>query len=334
MNDRPPRHVFHVAEDANEGSGSRLDRFVAEHLDDLSRTRARDLIVEGSVLVAGRPSRPSYRVQAGDEITLDLPPLLSSTLVPEKMPLSISYEDADMLVLDKPPGIAVHPAPGHAVHTLVHGLLARYPDLPGIGGTQRPGIVHRLDLDTSGLLMVAKSERGMSSLSAQLEARTVKKGYLALLKGRLAAPDGVIDAPIGRDPVHRQQMAVVRDGREARTRYHQLAVLDGLTLVLAQPETGRTHQIRVHFAAAGAPVAGDELYGGQVDFLNRQFLHAAFLRFARPSDGEPVELYSPLPDDLTSALSGLLTGAGKGLPALDRSIARMLGLAEKHFRSE
>jgi 23S rRNA pseudouridine1911/1915/1917 synthase len=236
-----------------------------------------------------------------------------------------------MVVLDKRAGIAVHPAPGHAEHTLVHGLLARYPDLPGIGGTQRPGIVHRLDLDTSGLMMVAKTPRGMASLAAQLEARKVRKGYIALLKGRLEKTSGIIDAPIARDPIHRQRMAIVAGGRQARTRYQQLAGWNDATLVLAQPETGRTHQIRVHFTALGAPVAGDATYGGMVDYLDRQFLHAAFLRFGRPCDSETVEVDSPLPADLRGALGGILQSHGTPAIEIDRSIAQMLALAKRHY---
>ena len=326
--------VLRVSLAEHEGAAQRLDQYVADQIEVISRTRARGLILEGSVRVGGRLARPSYRVQAGDDVRVDLPPPVPSDLIPEEMSLSIAYEDEDMLVVDKPAGIAVHPAPGHAAHTIVHALLARYPNLPGIGGTQRPGIVHRLDLDTSGLLMVAKSELGMASLAAQFESRSIKKGYVALVKGRMATKEGVIDAPIGRDPAQRQRMAVVRGGREARTSYRDLAAMGDFALLLARPETGRTHQIRVHFSAVGAPVAGDSVYGGGVDFLRRQFLHATFLRFTRPRRDEPVELCSALPDDLIEALRVILRSRGSGAAEVDRTIAQMLGLAQKHYRNE
>jgi 23S rRNA pseudouridine1911/1915/1917 synthase len=315
-------------------SGQRLDQYLAQRIDTVSRPRARELILAGNVHVDGRGVRPSYRVQTGDRISVELPAPVPSELIPEDLPLSVLYEDEDMIVLDKPPGIAVHPAPGHAVHTLVHALLFRYPNLPGIGGTQRPGIVHRLDMDTSGLLMVAKSERGLASLSTQLEGRAVKKGYLALLVGRLATGQGIIDAPIARDPRYRQRMAIVDGGRHARTLYRVLTGFERYTLALAMPETGRTHQIRVHFAALGAPVAGDALYGGGDEALGRQFLHAAFLRFARPSDAKTVELQSALPPDLREVLEVVLRTDGKLGEEVDRSIGQMLRLSEKHFRNE
>jgi 23S rRNA pseudouridine1911/1915/1917 synthase len=293
-----------------DDSRLRLDRYLTETLEDVSRTRAHCLIAEGNVQVDGRTVRPSYRLQPGDAVSICLPAPAPSSIIPERIPIEVVYEDDDMLVLDKPPGIAVHPAPGHEQHTLVNALVARYPRLPGIGGTERPGIVHRLDLDTSGLLMVAKSERGVARLGAQLETRSVKKGYVALLKGHLKEREGLIDAPIARDSTHRKKMAVVRGGRSAATRYHTLDVFDGLTLVLARPETGRTHQIRVHFAALGAPVAGDGLYGGAVDYLGRQFLHAAFLLVARPSDGEVIALRSALPADLRTGLAFAMCASG------------------------
>jgi 23S rRNA pseudouridine1911/1915/1917 synthase len=315
-------------------SGPRLDQYLAEQIEGISRTRARDLILSGSVRVDGRLARPSYHVQTAEEIRVDLPAVAPSALVPEDLPLTVVYEDEDMAVLDKPAGIAVHPSPGHREHTLVHGLLGRYPDLPGINGTQRPGIVHRLDLNTSGLLMVAKTDRGMASLSGQIEARRVKKGYLALLKGALDAKRGVIEAPIARDPAHRQQMAIVAGGRDARTRFVELDELAGHALVIAMPETGRTHQLRVHFASTGHAIAGDPLYGGRVSFLRRQFLHAMLLRFARPSDGATVELQAPLPADLTEALRHVLRAGGASPSEVDRRIVQMLRLSEKHFRNE
>jgi 23S rRNA pseudouridine1911/1915/1917 synthase len=312
-------------------AGLRLDQYLAGNLDDMSRTRARDLIADGNVLVSGRSVRPSYRLQRGDDISICFPDPTASPLIPEPMPITVVYEDHDMLVVDKPPGIAVHPAPGHEEHTLVNALLARYPRLPGIGGTERPGIVHRLDLDTSGLLMVAKTERGVSSLGSQLESRSVKKGYLALLKGTLKDGEGVIDAPIARDPAHRKKMAVVNGGRSALTRYRVLEMFDTTTLALAMPRTGRTHQIRVHFAAIGAPVAGDELYGGAVDYLGRQSLHAAFLQLARPSDGTVIALTSALPADLRVGLERVMRASGIAQARIPPLIDSALLRAEKAF---
>jgi 23S rRNA pseudouridine1911/1915/1917 synthase len=319
---------------AIDDAGLRLDRFLTDNLSDMTRTRAHDLIATGKVQVAGRSVRPSYRLQRGDAVSVRIPAPVPSSIVAERIPLQVVYEDEDMLVLDKPPGIAVHPAPGHEEHTLVNALLARYPRLPGIGGTERPGIVHRLDLDTSGLLMVAKSERGVSKLGAQLEAHSVKKGYLALLKGTLKEREGLIDAPIARDPTHRKKMAVVRGGRQAATRYHTLDAFKGLTLILAKPETGRTHQIRVHFAALGAPVAGDQLYGGAVDYLDRQFLHAAFLRVARPSDGTVIALESVLPADLRTGLVDAMQAGGIGAEEIRQRIDAAIAQAKRAFAGD
>jgi 23S rRNA pseudouridine1911/1915/1917 synthase len=317
---------------APNDSGQRLDQFLAGRMDFLSRTRVHDLILAGGVRVNGRTKPPSYRVQARDEIAINVPPPVPSALVPEHTPIDVVYEDGDMLVLNKPAGIAVHPAPGHQEHTLVHRLLARYPELPGIGGEQRPGIVHRLDLDTSGLLMVAKTERGHTALSVQLEQRAVKKGYLALLKGEPPRSEGVIDAPIARDPGHRQRMSIVSTGRPARTRYARVAAIGGYTLALAMPETGRTHQIRVHFASIGHPVAGDSVYGGRVELIERQFLHAYLLRFLRPDGSGEIEICAPLPDDLDAVLRQLVIEQGAERDRVQPAIEQMLRLAEKQFR--
>ena len=314
-------------------SGQRLDQFLVEQVETLSRGRAQQLIQAGHVLVLRgqndasdrRQARPSRRLQAGEIVRVEFPALQTSALEPELMPLSVVYEDDDMLVIDKPAGLAVHPAPGHERGTLVHALLARYPDLPGINGTQRPGIVHRLDLNTSGLLMVAKNERAQHSLAAQLAEHRVSKGYLALASGRLEPPRGVIDAPVGRDPSHRKRMAVTRGGRASRTRYFSLGALSGRSLLLVVPESGRTHQIRVHLAAIGHPIAGDPLYGGEAGLVARQFLHAARLRFARPSDAARIEVESALPPDLMQALWGLIEARDAAPP--EGSPTAMLELA-------
>jgi 23S rRNA pseudouridine1911/1915/1917 synthase len=314
-------------------AGARLDVYVSQEISALSRARAKELIVNGDVLVDGRTARPAQRVDTGQRITVELPAPAPIGLTPEPMGLEPIYEDEDLLVLDKPAGLVVHPGPGHREHTMVHGLLALLPDLKGIGGSLRPGIVHRLDLDTSGLLAVAKTDQGQASLSAQFAARTVKKGYLALLDGRPAHERGTIDAPIGRDPRLRQRMAIVARGRPARTRYVTLARLDQTTLVLAVPLTGRTHQIRVHFASIGSPLAGDVIYGGSTA-APRQFLHAAMLRFSRPSDGASVELSSQLPPDLVEVLRRLLPTNGGGADSALRRIQEMVELGQKYFQAE
>jgi len=218
------------------------------------------------------------------------------------------YEDEDLLVVDKPAGMTVHPGPGHSAHTLVNAVLARCPDLRGVGGQGRPGIVHRLDKDTSGLIIVARNELAHLSLSRQLKERRVEKGYLALVHGHVEPPEGVIEAPIGRDPRHRKRMAVVEGGREARTGYRLARYLDSYTLVEVTPHTGRTHQIRVHFAALGYPVVGDGVYGRPSPVLGRQFLHAFRLAFRHPRTGEALRLEAPLPADLRAALRRLAAG--------------------------
>jgi 23S rRNA pseudouridine1911/1915/1917 synthase len=293
--------------------GERLDVAVAR-LCDISRSQAQRLIDEGLVSQDGRPRRKAgERLEGGETLLVRLPPPVEATPRPEAIPLDIVYEDEHLVVVNKPAGMAVHPGPGHAGRTLVNALLAHCPDLPGIGGVQRPGIVHRLDKDTSGLIVAAKDERTHNGLAAQLKNRQVKKTYLALLEGRLDPAEALIDAPIGRDPHNRQRM-MVRGvaGREAQTAYRVRAYYDGYTLVEASPVTGRTHQIRVHFASLGHPVAGDSVYGtpaGQRKAgalrLPRQFLHAWRLAFRHPIDGRELALEAPLAAELEKALGNL-----------------------------
>jgi len=285
--------------------GQRLDRFVAERAPRLSRAQVQRLIGQGHITVNGAPAKASRSLRKGDVISVTVPPPAPAELQPEAIPLSIVYEDADLLVVDKPAGMTVHPAPGQQEHTLVNALLAHCRDLSGIGGQQRPGIVHRLDKDTSGLIIVAKHDRAHRGLADQLASRAIEKTYVALVKGNVSPDAGVIDAPIARDPGHRHRMAVVQGGRPAVTRYRVRRRYLGYTLVEAYPETGRTHQIRVHFASVGHPVAGDATYGGKVPFMARQFLHAAALTFHHPVTGALMELTSPLPQDLEAALRGL-----------------------------
>lgn len=300
--------------------GERLDSFIARRVAELTRSRAGRLIAAGAVSVGGATvTKAATRLAVDDDVRVDVPPPAPSALVPETMPLSIVYEDGDLLVIDKPPGLAVHPSPGHSSHTLVHGILAHCSDLSGIGGEKRPGIVHRLDKDTSGLIIVAKNDAAHVSLSRQLKEHRVEKTYLALVEGHIEPKEGVIDAPIGRDPHHRTRMAVVDGGREARTRYRLLRTVGGRSLVELRPETGRTHQLRVHLAAMGFPIAGDAVYGPRggggrraggrrsagLAGLTRQFLHAQRLAFRHPATGERLELEAPLATDLASVLAAL-----------------------------
>ena len=280
----------------------RLDQYLACQDLELSRAQLQRLIREGSVLLNGAIPKASDGVKVGDHIVVTLPPPTPSKLTPQAIPLDIVYQDQALLVVNKPAGLTVHPSPGHSSDTLVNALLAIYPDLPGIGGEQRPGIVHRLDKDTSGLMMVAKSARAHNGLSQQIKDRRIRKGYLALVSGKLAPDEGLIDAPIARDPRHRKRMAVVQEGRDARTKYKISERLDGFTLVQVYPETGRTHQIRVHFASMGHPLVGDTVYGGKSSLLSHHFLHAHLLGFRHPITNEYLEFTSPLPEELEEVL--------------------------------
>ncbi len=283
-------------------TGARLDRFIADNCPELTRTRAQGLIVDGFITVNGQQARPSLRLDSGDSVDIIIPPASPSPLMPEAIPLSIIYEDEDLLVVDKPAGLTVHPAPGHPGHTLVNALLSRIPHLARMGDSLRPGIVHRLDKDTSGLMIVAKNHVAQLNLIEQFRTRSVVKVYLVLVKGRLMPEKGIIDAAIGRDAQNRKRMAVVREGRPARTQYQVVKYINSYTLLEIVPETGRTHQIRVHLAAIGYPVVGDSVYGVKLPLLSRQFLHACRLGFRLPSSGEYVEFKSDLPEDLERAL--------------------------------
>jgi 23S rRNA pseudouridine1911/1915/1917 synthase len=287
--------------------GPRLDRHLAASLPDLSRSFIQKLIAAGAVTVNGKLPKASDRVQSGDHIVVRVPPPQPMEVRAEPIPLAIVYEDQDLVVVDKPAGMVVHPAHGHSSGTLVNALLAHCSDLSGVGGTLRPGIVHRLDKDTSGLLIVAKNDRAHGHLQQQFSTRQVTKTYLALTEGQIATPSGLIDAPIGRDPKERKRMAVVADGREAQTEYCVLERFARHTFVEARPITGRTHQIRIHLASIGHPIAGDRVYGYRKQRLplERQFLHAAQIAFTLPSSEERLELRSELPQDLVSVLDGL-----------------------------
>ena len=285
--------------------GVRLDKFVSNRHPEFSRTHLQKLISEGHIRVNGKVVKPGIKLYTGDRVEVSIPPPPPSTLSPEAMPVKIVYEDNDLLVVDKAPGLTTHPSPGQTGHTLVNALLSYYPKLAEMGDSLRPGIVHRLDKDTSGLIIVAKNSQAQLNLINQFKIRSVSKTYLTLVKGHLVPEQGIIEAPIGRDPADRKRMAVVTAGRLARSEYKVVKYLKGYTLLEVKPETGRTHQIRVHLSAIGYPVVGDGVYGVKVPFLKRQFLHAYRLSFNLPATGERVEFKSALPDDLEEALKSL-----------------------------
>ena len=296
-------------------AGTRLDQAVPQLQPGLSRAYGQQLIADGQVQVNGRPAKASARLKAGDTVTVAIPPPVPVAIAPEAIPLTVVYEDADVLVIDKPAGLVVHPAPGHAGGTLVNALLAHTSDL-SLHGDIRPGIVHRLDKDTSGLLVVAKTDSAHAALVRQHQARTMQKEYLALVLGTPTPATGLIDAPIGRHPRERKQQAVIPEGRAARTRYTIERAYGHLTLLRARLETGRTHQIRVHFAFIGHPIVGDPVYGrraareAKAFGLHRQFLHATRLGFTLPTSGAWREFDSPLPPDLAAVLARLEAGDG------------------------
>ncbi|MGH2455888.1 MAG: RluA family pseudouridine synthase [Candidatus Limnocylindria bacterium] len=286
----------------------------------ISRAHAQRLIADGRARVDGRRARPSDRLAGGEQVRVELSAPPDDTLLAESIPLAIAYEDTTILIVNKPAGLVVHPSAGHASGTLVNALLGHARDrgepLGSVAGVARPGIVHRLDKETSGLLVVAKTDAAQASLMRQFGDRTIEKEYLALVRGPAPAPRGRIEAPVGRDPRDRQRMAVVAGGREAVTEYVALGTAGGYTLLALRPRTGRTHQIRAHLAYLGLPIAGDLRYGGGSGpgGLRRQFLHAAGLTLDRPLDGRRLHAWSELPGDLAASLGE--TGiSGARLPA-------------------
>jgi 23S rRNA pseudouridine1911/1915/1917 synthase len=284
--------------------GVRLDKYLTQVLPQFSRAHLQRLIEQGYVLLNGQRTKPSQRLASTDRITVELPPSAEGPL-PESIPLTVVYEDEDTIVIDKPAGLTVHPAPGHPSHTLVNAILAHCPGLTISNDVMRPGIVHRLDKDTSGLIVIAKNDLARGYLAAQFRSRTVTKGYLVLVKGRLSPEQGIIEAPIGRDPHRRRRMAIVESGKQATTQYQVQKHLDSYTLLEASPVTGRTHQIRVHLSAIGCPVVGDLTYGVRSAHLDRQFVHAYRLGLRLPSTKQYHEFTSPLPADLEQALESL-----------------------------
>jgi 23S rRNA pseudouridine1911/1915/1917 synthase len=300
-----------------DSARGRVDRFVAD-MSGLSRSYVQKLISEGHVTAAGAAVKAREIVLPGWVLELEVPDAIPLELEAEPIPLSVVYEDDDLLIVDKAAGLVVHPAAGHQNGTLVNALLARDTEYGGIAGVQRPGIVHRLDRDTSGLLMVAKHDKAQASLMAQLKARGVKKEYLGLAMGTVAATTGRIEAPIGRDPGHRTRMAVVPDGRDSVTGYRVRERLGDWTLLELDLVTGRTHQIRVHLAAIGHPLAGDPVYGNGTsrrgpEGTTRLFLHSWRIEFQSPSDGHLIRATAPLPPELELVLEGL-RAQGTDLP--------------------
>lgn len=294
-----------------EQRGKRLDVFLAAELPELTRSYIQKLVEDGLITVNNRPVKASYKVQPGDDITVEVPEPEGLDVAAESIPLEILYEDRDVIVVNKPQGMVVHPAAGNYTGTLVNALLGHCTDLSGINGVMRPGIVHRLDKDTSGVIMAAKNDDAHLSLARQIKDRTVVRKYIALVHGIITEPAGVIDAPIGRDPRERKRMAVVTaNSKPAVTRYRVLERFAGYTLVECRLETGRTHQIRVHMAYIGHPVVGDPVYGPRKPAfdLAGQALHAALLGFNHPRTGEYMEFVASRPEYMEQLIKNLKAG--------------------------
>jgi 23S rRNA pseudouridine1911/1915/1917 synthase len=296
-------------------SGQRLDRFLVSMLEGRSRSFVQKLIEDGRITIAGREARPNLSMREGDRVLVDVPEVAPSTVSSEALPLDVLYQDADLAVINKPSGLVVHPGAGHASGTLVNALLHHITDLSGIGGESRPGIVHRLDRGTSGVMVIAKNDSAHQELSRQFQDREVEKEYVALVWGVVQAGRR-IDAAIGRDPVNRQKMSArAKHARSAVTRITRARHLPGITLCQVAIHTGRTHQIRVHLSAIGHPIVGDAVYGGvrrripgdlrALQRLERPFLHADRLVFTHPRDQRRMEFSAPLPDDLLQVLKEL-----------------------------
>ena len=285
-----------------ETPGERLDKFLADRCADLSRSRIKRLIANGNVTVDERRENAGFRLRVGQSAAITVPEPVPTHMLPQHIPLDVVYADDELLIVDKPAGMPVHPGVGHPHSTLVNAVLGLDPAIGSVGGAMRPGLVHRLDKDTSGLIAIAKTDRAHSSITGQLRDRTVDKGYLALVVGTLSPAEAIIDAPIGRDPNDRKRMSIVEDGRAASTHYKTIAAFPGYTYTDVRPKTGRTHQIRVHFASIGHPVVGDSLYGREDSRIGRHFLHAAYLEFDHPASGERVQFHSALPADLQSLI--------------------------------
>ena len=290
-------------------AGERIDKLVTESIEGTSRTAVQQWFKEGRVTVNGKVVKANYRPDAGDEVRVGIPEPEDLDIKAENIPLDIVYEDADLLVVNKPRGMVVHPAPGHTSGTLVNALMYHCKDLSGINGVLRPGIVHRIDKDTSGLLMVAKSDRAHASLSAQLKEHSITRKYIAVVHGRIEHLKGTVDAPIGRDPKDRKMFTVTdRNSKPAVTHFAVLEHIGDFTLLELALETGRTHQIRVHMKFIGHPLVGDPMYGREKDrsrYIDGQALHAAVLGFVHPVSGQYMEFSAPLPEEMAMLLKRL-----------------------------
>ena len=284
-------------------SGVRLDLYVCQSCERVSRSLVQKLIEDGHISINGEPGKPSRKVKIGDVILVHVPPPEPSPeLVPENLPLAIIYEDGDILVVNKPAGLTVYPAPGHPRHTLMNAILAHSPEITSIENSVRPGVVHRLDKDTSGVMVIAKNKAAQLNLASQIKGHRMLKKYLVLVKGAPSPVQGAVEAPIGRHPKDRKRMAVVEGGRPSRTLYEVTRRFNGYSEVEATLQTGRTHQIRVHFSHKGWPVVGDAVYGVRVPWLGRQFVHAQTLGLRLPGSGKYVEFRAEPPADLREAL--------------------------------
>ncbi len=291
--------------------GERLDRALVNALPAISRTTVQRLIKEGQITINGASVKSNLRLEGGEVAVVILPEVKETDLIPEHIPLDIYYEDDDLLVINKPAGMVVHPGSGHESGTLANAILAYCPEVLNVGSEKRPGIVHRLDRDTSGLILVAKNNWALQYLQDQFKERTIKKRYLALVEGQVQPPTALIDAPVGRDIRRRKKMAVITsrhssaEARPAQTMYNTITTYDDFTFVECIPQTGRTHQIRVHMAYIGHPLVGDRIYGRRKQRLriDRHFLHAAGLVFKRPFDHETLTFESELPSDLEAVLA-------------------------------
>lgn len=300
---------------ARSAAGTRLDRWLTEVVPDLSRARLQQLITAGHVRVDGAARKAAHRLRGGESVEIDVPPPEPEALEPEPIALTVLYEDEHVLVVDKPAGMVVHPGAGHSRGTLAAAVLAHAPGTAGVGGPRRPGVVHRLDKGTSGLLVIAKTRAAYDGLVAQLSARTVRRRYLAVVHGRVARDEGIVDAALGRDPHHRKRMAIrpAARGRRAVTRWRAIERFPAHTALEVTLDTGRTHQIRVHLTSLGHPIVGDDVYGrsrGRPPVeLDGLALHASELAFTHPMTDEPMRFEAPLPSRILELLSHLRTSA-------------------------
>lgn len=320
-------HRFSVSA---EEAGLRLDRVLTAHFPEMSRARLQQLVDDGLVQVNGSASKRAHQVAAGEDVQIEIPPVKTTRIVAEDIPLEVLYEDEDVAVVNKPAGLIVHPGAGAPVSTLAGALLHRFGQLSGVGGELRPGIVHRLDKGTSGALIIARTDAAHRSLVKQFQERTIQKTYLALLHGQMKENSGRIDLPVSRDLHRRERMTTRRrEGRPARTDWRVRLRMNGYTLVDADLHTGRTHQLRVHFSTLGHPVVGDTLYGapreafagGQaMPHLDRNFLHAARIQFQHPRTGKQVEVRAPLPLELQLYLRGMGKAAGADPALIDAAV--------------